>query len=155
MKKTYYEKQGRRYIPVAEYDSDHMDSFPGGSHLVMCYPGGQSRRFNIDPAYAPMIAAGRIAGDTISTALMRASDIRMQGPGRELTPEQREAWENLVDKFGPSARMLEWPSAREVADQAVKAMQEEAMALMQHESVKQAYDHFMLVCELTRTENKK
>ena len=36
MKKIYYEKVGRRYKPVAEYDPDYLDSFPKGSHLVMC-----------------------------------------------------------------------------------------------------------------------
>jgi hypothetical protein len=55
MKKIYYEKRGRRYVPVAEYDNDLLDSFPKGNHLVMSYPGGTSRRFNIDPAYAAMI----------------------------------------------------------------------------------------------------
>ena len=59
MKKIYYEKRGRRYVPIAEYDSTYLDSFTKGAHLVMCYPGGTSRRFNINPAYAPMIAAGR------------------------------------------------------------------------------------------------
>ena len=47
MKKIYYEKKGRRYVPVAEYDNDFMDSLTKGTHLVMSYPGGTSRRFNI------------------------------------------------------------------------------------------------------------
>jgi hypothetical protein len=29
-------------------------------------------------------------------------------------------------------------------------MQEEAEKLMQHESVRKAYEHFMMMCELTR-----
>ena len=40
VKKVYYEKIGRRYRPVAEYDSDLLDSFPKGSHLICVYPGG-------------------------------------------------------------------------------------------------------------------
>ena len=43
MKKIYYEKRGRRYVPVAENDYDMFDAFPKGSHLVMCYPGGQTQ----------------------------------------------------------------------------------------------------------------
>jgi hypothetical protein len=31
-------------------------------------------------------------------------------------------------------------------------MQEEADKLMQHESVRKAYDHFMLMCKLTKEE---
>jgi hypothetical protein len=85
MKKLYYLKEGRKYIPVSEYDSDLLDSFPKGTHIVMCYPGGKSTRYGIDPAYAPMIAAGRLA---------------------------------------------------------------EADKLMQHESVRQAYEQFLLVAKL-------
>lgn len=148
MKKIYYEKVGRRYKPVYEYDQTLMDSFPKGSHLVICYPGGQSTRYNIDPAYAPMIAAGRIAEDKISEALRKASDLRPKHA--PITEGQQAAWENLVKEFGEDARMLEWPSAREVADEAVKAMQAEADQLMKHESVRRAYEQFLLVCQLTK-----
>ena len=151
MKKIFYERVGRRYKPVYEYDQTLMDAFPKGAHLVICYPGGQSTRYKVDPNYAAMIAAGRIAEDTISAALMRASDMRPKS--RPITPEQKAAWENLVQAFGPDARYLEWPSAREACEEAVKAMQAEADKLMQHESVKQAYNHFQLVCDLTK-ENK-
>lgn len=152
MKKVYYVKEGRRYKPVAEYDSDLMDSYHKGTHLVMCYPGGTSRRFNIDPNYAAMIAAGRVAEDTISKALMRASDLRPKSA--PLTDGQRAAWENLVKEFGPDARALEWPSAREACEEAVKAMQEEAVKLMTNPAVKKAYEHFQLVCELTKDTNE-
>lgn len=151
MKKIYYEKVGRRYVPVHEYDQTLMDSFPKGSHLVICYPGGQSTRYNIDPAYAPMIAAGRVAEDKISEAIRKASDLR---PKRApITKAQQEAWENLVKEFGEDARMLEWPSAREVADEAVKAMQAEADKLLTNSAVRLAYEHFLLVADLTRKEN--
>jgi hypothetical protein len=147
MKKIYYEKKGRRYVPVAEYDSEYLDSFPQGNHLVMCYPGGSSRRFRIDPALAPMIAAGRYAEDIVCDALRKASDLR---PKRApITKGQQAAWENLVKELGEDARMLEWPSARDVCEQAVKAMQVEADKLMQHASVRQAYEQFLLICKLT------
>ena len=148
-KKIFYEKVGRRYKPVYEYDQTLMDAFPKGTHIVMCYPGGQSTRYNIDPNYAAMIAAGRVAEDVISKALMVASDMRpKQAP---LTEEQRAAWENLVRVMGPNARLLEWPSAREAAERAVKAMQEEADKLMTNSAVRLAYEHFLLVCELSKS----
>jgi hypothetical protein len=148
MRKTFYEKVGRKYIPVKEYDSDLVDSFPEGNHLVMCYPGGKSRRFNIKPNYAAMIAAGRIAEDTISKALMKASDLRPSKAA--ITEEQKQAWENLSKAFGQEMHMLQWPSAREAAEETVKVMQEEAMKLMQHPEVKKAYEQFLLVCELCK-----
>ena len=152
-KRTYYIKEGRSYKPVSEYDSDLCDAFPKGTHLVQCYPGGALRRYNIDPAYAPMIAAGRVAEDAISRRIMEASDMRPKSA--PMTQEQIDAWNHLVKVFGPEARTLEWPSAREVAEEAVKAMATEADKLMQNPSVRKAYERFLLVCELTREHNEK
>jgi hypothetical protein len=153
MKKIYYEKQisnaGRvSYKPVAEYDSEYLDSFPKGAHLVMVYPGGQSRRFNIDPNYAAMIAAGRVAEDAISSAVVKASEMRPHV--KPITEKQRKAWETLTKTFGTERYYIEVPSAREIAEAGTKAMQLEAEKLMTYPAVKQAYDHFMLMCELTK-----
>ncbi len=145
-KKIFYEKVGRTYKPVYEYDQTLLDAFPKGNHLVMVYPGGSSRRFNIDPNYAAMIAAGRVAEDAISKEIMRASDLR---PKRApLTEGQKAAWENLVKEFGEEARTLEWPSAREACERAVEAMQREAEKLLEHPAARRAYEHFQLVCKL-------
>jgi hypothetical protein len=127
-----------------------MDAFPKGSHLVICYPGGQSTRYNVDPAYAPMIAAGRVAEDKISEAIRKASDLR---PKRApITEGQRQAWENLVTEFGEDARMLTMPSAREVADEAVKALIMESDKLLANPAVRLAYEQFQMVCKLTAEE---
>jgi len=152
----FYVKKGRKYIPHSTYSSEFCDSFPKGTHLVQSYPGGSSRRFNIEPAYAPMIAAGRVAEDVISRKIMQATEIRRQSKNREtpLTPGQREAWDKLVEEFGPDAKQLEWPSARECAEEAVKAMTKEADILLSNPAVRKAYEHFMLVCELTKENNK-
>jgi len=145
-KKTYYEKIGRRYVPVAEYDSTYLDSFPKGNHLVMCYPGGSSRRFSIDPNYAAMIAAGRVAEDAISSAVVKASEMR---PRRTpITEKQRKAWEALAKAFGEEVYYIELPSAREIAEAGVKAMQEEAEKLMTHPAVKRAYENLQIVSKL-------
>lgn len=148
MKKIYYEKRGRRYVPVAEYDNDWMDSFPKGNHLIMCYPGGVSRRFRIDPAYAPMIAAARVAEDAISSAVMRATEV--QPPRKAMTQAEMDAWNNLIDVWGEEARSLTRPCARDVAEAGLKAMMTEADKLLTHPSVRKAYDHFLLMCELVK-----
>jgi len=148
----FYVKKGRRYVPHSTYSAEFCDSFTNGTHLVQVYPGGSSRRFNIDPNYAAMIAAGRVAEDTISKALMKASDLR---PKRApMTPKQIAAWDNLIKEFGEEARCLQWPSAREACEEAVKAMQVEADQLMTHESVRKAYNHFQLMCELTKEKHE-
>ena len=148
MKKVYYEKIGRRYRPVAEYDNDLLDSFPRGNHLVMCYPGGSSRRFNVEPNHAAMIAAGRVAEDAICQALHKASEMRPQRT--PITPGQLKAWKKLAKEFGDELCPLMHASSRDLAEAGVKAMQEEADKLMKHEGVRKAYDHFMLMCELTK-----
>lgn len=156
MKKIFYEKVGRKYVPVREYDDDFLSAFPKGTHIVMCYPGGQSTRYNIDPNYAAMIAAGRVAEDAMTKAIAEASEIRREENSETpLTPEQKAAWEHLVKVFGERARYLRWQSARDVAEAGLKAMQEEAAKLMTHESVRHSYEQFLLMCELTKSNDLK
>jgi hypothetical protein len=148
MKKVFYEKVGRRYKPVHEYDQVLLDSFPKGTHLVMCYPGGQSRRFNIDPNHAAMIAAGRVAEDAMCDALRRASEMR---PQRALLTEgQRRAWKRLAKEFGDDLATLSGSSARDIAEAGLAALQTEALELMNHPAVKEAYDQFLLVSKLVK-----
>lgn len=153
-KKIYYEKVGRRYVPVSEYDSNFMDGFPKGNHLVMCYPGGISRRFNIDPDYAGLLAASRVVEDALSKAIVAASEMRPHKT--PITEKQKAAWENLAKAFGDERYYVEIPSAREIAEAGVKALQDEAKMLYSNEAVRKAYEHFILMCELTKeTENAK
>jgi len=153
MKKLYYIKQGRKYVPVSEYDQDLMSSFPKGTHIVMCYPGGQSTRYGIDPAFAPMIAAGRYAEDAICTAIHKQSEAK---PRRQpITKRQQAAWEEMKAAFDDEFYSIQFSSTHDLAEAGVKAMQAEAEKLMQHEAVKQAYDHFMFVAKLAHDENKK
>jgi hypothetical protein len=150
MKKIFYEKRGRRYVPVSEYDSDLISALPKGSHLIMCYPGGQSTRYNIDPNYAAMIAAGRVAEDAICDAIRKASEMRPQKT--PITEGQRRAWKNLAKEFGDDLATLQIDSARDIADAGLKAMQQEVDVLLQNPSVRKAYERFQLICELTKTQ---
>lgn len=150
MKKIYYEKKGRKYVPVSEYDSDYLDSFPRGNHLVMCYPGGSSRRFNIDPNYAALIAAGRVAEDAISKHIMDVSALRVPDKERPLTDEQRNAWEAFSKAMGKEVYALEYCSYREAAEAGVKAMMDEADKLMTNPVVRKSFEKFLMVCELTK-----
>ena len=148
MKKIYYEKKGRRYVPVSEYDSEYLDSFSRGNHLVMCYPGGQSRRYNIDPNYAALIAAGRVAEDAMCEAIRKASEMRPQQT--PLTEGQRRAWKKLAREFGNELATLQINSARDVAEAGLKALQKEADELMTHPAVRDAYQRFQTICNLVK-----
>jgi hypothetical protein len=153
MKKIYYEKVGRKYVPVSEYDSDWIDSFKKGTHVIMSYPGGSSRRYNIDPAFAPMIAAGRFAEDAISKVIMDTSALRVPEKRLPLTPEQQQAWEALAAALGEERFALEWCSYREAAEAGVKAMQQEADKMLHNPAVKKAWDYFMMVWNLAKEES--
>jgi hypothetical protein len=154
-KKIFYEKVGRRYKPVYEYDQTLLDSFSKGTHMVNVYPGGSSTRYNVDPAYAPMIAAGRVAEDAISRHIMETSKMRMPSSSKPLTDEQRAAWHALSKAMGKESYALEFCSYREAAEEGVKAMAQEAEELLQNDSVRQAYEHFLLLCELTKQHETK
>jgi hypothetical protein len=148
MKKIYYEKIGRRYVPVAEYDNDLLDSFTKGAHLVLCYPGGSSRRFNVEPNHAAMIAAGRVAEDGMCDAIRRASEMRPQRT--PITEGQRRAWRKLAREFGDDLATLNMGCARDIAEAGVNAMIAEADKLMSHPAVRDAYEQFQLVCNLVK-----
>ena len=147
-KKIYYEKRGRRYVPVMEYDEYLMDGLPRGNHLIMCYPGGRSTRYNIDPALAPMIAAGRVAEDRMSEAVRKASEMRPRR--KELTHDQQRAWTRLNKVMGDDIYTIEVASARDIAEAGIKAMQEEADKLLTNPAVRKAYDRFLFIAELTK-----
>ena len=151
MKKIFYEKVGRRYKPVYEYDQTLMDSFPKGAHLVLCYPGGQSRRFNVDPNYAAMIAAGRVAEDAMHSAIREAGEMKQATWGNVcLNNEQHAAWEHFKEVMGERGHYVQYNSIHDIAEAGLKALEAEADKLMKNASVRHAYEQFLLVCELTK-----
>lgn len=148
MKKVFYEKVGRRYVPVSEYDSDLLDALPKGTHLIMSYPGGKTTRYNIDPNFAAMIAAGRWAEDAICSAMIEASELRPQRT--PITKEQHRAWQALARAFGDELCTLQGASVRDCVEAGIKVMQDEADRLMSNPAVRSAYEQFQLVCKLTK-----
>jgi len=144
----FYIKKGRRYVPHSSYSSEFCDSFPKGTHLVQSYPGGSSRRFNIDPAYAPMIAAGRVAEDAICRAISKASEMRPQRT--PITEGQRKAWRKLAKEFGDDLATLNIGCARDIAEAGIQAQIAEAEKLLSNPAIRKAYEHFLMLCELTK-----
>jgi len=152
-KKIYYTKVGRRYVPVAEYDSDFLDSFPKGTHIVMSYPGGRSTRYNIDPALAPMIAAGRFAENKMLDAMRQASEGKPKV--RPYTEKQIKAWRELQKAMGDEMFYLQYPSNMDIVEAGIEAMQEEANKMLEHPSVRDAYNQFMFVYKLVKEESNE
>jgi len=151
VKKVFYEKVGRRYVPVAEYNTEIMHSFPQGASLVICQPGVQSFRYSIDPDYAAMIAAGCAAEDAICQAIHEQSQASPVKPA--LTKRQRAAWEEMKAAFGDEMFSINFSSTRDIAQAGIRAMQQEADKLLKNPTVKQAYEQFLLVSKLTKESN--
>jgi hypothetical protein len=95
-----------------------------------------------------MIAAGRVAEDAVAQAVVKASEMRAHR--KPITEEQADAWQRLSEAFGEERYSVEIPSAREIAEAGVKAMQAEAERLMSNPIVRKAYERFLFVAELTR-----
>jgi hypothetical protein len=152
---TFYIKRGRRYVPVREYDTMLQNALPHGSYVTVVRPGSSVQRWAVDPAYAPMIAAGIVAREAMSDVMISASEVRLSGERKPMTREQRDAWENLIAVFGPAARQLTWPSIAEVTQAGVDAMIAEAERLMTHPSVRSAYEHFITVSKLVEDYNER
>lgn len=148
MRTTFYIKEGRRYKPVSEYDSNLCDSYSYGTHLVMIKPGMQSRKYNVDPALAPLIAAAFYARDAMITAVYEAT--QMQPGSTPVTEEQSAAWKQIKEAFGDQRYYLTWPSAADVVEVGLKAMEEEASKMLENPAVKKAYEKFLMMVELTR-----
>jgi hypothetical protein len=94
-----------------------------------------------------MIAAGRVAEDKISDAIMKATELRPQTT--PITPAAQKAWLKLKKELGNDGYLTRG-STREASEAAVKAMSIEAEKLLKNETVRKAYEHFLLLCELTK-----
>lgn len=114
MNKTYYEKRGRRYIAVAEYDGDLMSALPKGSHLVTVTPGCRSTVSCVDPANVAVLAVIERNRSELCRVLLKASEMK---PSRTpITEKQRAAWDALSAAFGADMATLHVDSASAIID---------------------------------------
>lgn len=151
-----YKKVGRRYQEIGEYDPEAMDYIPNGTTMTVKRPGMQSTRYNVDPDIVPLLAASLYCEDQISEAIRQASEIRPAQ--RSITPEQRAAFDRFLetmDPDDPSRNMMTFGSARDAAEAGTKALVAEAEKLLANPSIREAYDHFMLLCKLSAQHETK
>lgn len=153
MKKVFYEKVGKRYKPVKEYDDTFMSAYPKGAHLVFCKPGTTSVMYNVDPAIAPMLAAGKYAEDEMSRAIVKS--LEMKPKQTPITERQRELWTELKNSFAEQDFVIHGPAAADAAAAGLSALTVEVEKMLSVPAVKLAYDHFMLVWKLTKEQQKE
>ena len=145
---TFYIKKDRRYIPAREYDNEFNDSWPEGTHLTICKPGSRSRRYNIEPALAPMIAAGHTAEDRITKIILDKLTYKPDIP--PYTDEQKAAWDHMREAYGEDLCRLTCASIAAAVRAGVKEMINEAAELLENPALQQSYDNFILLSKLTR-----
>ena len=152
MNKIFYEKVGKRYIPVKEYDDDLMRSFPQGACLVVCKPGVTSYKYVIDPAFAPMLAAGKYAEGDMAQAIVKAMEYKPKQ--QALTERQQKLWQELKQSFADQDFAIHSVSAAEATQAGIKALEQEVEKMLTVPAVQLAYDHFMTVWALTKEKDK-
>lgn len=149
-----YKKVGRRYVEIGEYDPEMIDYVPNGVTMTVKRPGMVSRRYGMDPDILPLLAAAVYCEDEISHAIRRATEIR---PFGNITPKQRAAFDRFLetmDPDDPNRNMMTFGSARDAAEAGTQALVREAQKLLANESIKTAYEHFLLLCKLSATEKQ-
>jgi len=152
-RKTFYEKVGRRYVPVREYDSELHNAYPRGTHVTVVTPGVSSTRYNIDPDYAALIAASMVAYDHICKVIVDHS--RLKPTKEPITREQKELWDQLSQSLDISVLPLYRASVAESVRVGTDAMIREADKLMQHDAVRQAYEHFITIAKLCSNQSQQ
>jgi hypothetical protein len=148
---TFYKKVGKKYVAVSEYDSELRGAMPEGAHLVIVKPGSTFTKYDIDPNYASMLAALLYSKNEFVNAIVNASALKSKS--EVYTPEQIEAWTKLQETFNDKFYSLYTSSAGDIADEGFKAIMKEATKMLEHPSVKKAYEQFLLVYKLTKDES--
>lgn len=127
-KYTLYEKRGRRYYPVSEYDPKVTDAFPEGFTMVHVKPGSASYRYGVSPAVPEVLAAARLLEDAMLEAMHKAAKYKPEPV--PVTKEEQQAWkhlETIMEKNeGLDRRMLRlWGcSANDMVEAGVKVLEE-------------------------------
>jgi hypothetical protein len=114
----------------------------------MVYPGGQSRRYNIDPDYAGLIAASYVAEEAMAKAMQAASELKPHKT--PITQGQQRAWQKLAKEFGDELCTLQGASTYDIIEAGLKALRHEANMLYSNPAVKKAYEQFLMVYELSK-----
>ena len=126
---TLYEKRGRRYHPVKEYDPKIMDAFPDGFTLIHSRPGCTSYRYGVSPAVADVEAALYIVQEAMRERIYQATKYRPEP--KPVSEKTRALWKQLEQALneedgGFEGRLLQlWGcSTQDVIDAGIDAIRQ-------------------------------
>ena len=148
---TYYVKRGRRYQPISYYDQQLMvDGFPEGCHLVRVQGNAIQRKYHVEPDRAALTAAMIEAQDYLCQQLVAAS-APQPNRDRPITPELKQDWEQLVDRYGDELRRLSYDSAWDISRSVIDLMgQRVAGSAWENPAVQSAWEKFLVTVSLTK-----
>jgi hypothetical protein len=100
-----------------------------------------------------MLAAGKYAEDKMSRAIVDGLMVRPKT--NPTTERQRELWTELKNSFADQDFVIHGPAAVDAAREGIKALEQEVEKMLTVPAVKNAYDHFLLVWQLTKEQTKE
>lgn len=98
---TLYRKtESGEFEPVLHQpeDLEDMRYWPLGHHLVTIRPNGRSAKYRVNPDWAATLATVDAVRDELARAVAESDSLRPSV--REVTLEQRRAWDAMLEAFG-------------------------------------------------------
>ncbi len=144
-------KKGSRnvYVPVAKYIPDSGERLSLGVHLQNVTENGWTRRFKVDPALVPFVAAAMILQPKLIDIMQEAEKFRIPTP-LVSTPEQKAALDQVEVLFNRRFDTLQRDSIHDVSKNVLQVIQDAAVETLKNDTVRAAYEQFLLVVELTK-----
>lgn len=118
---TFYEKHGRRYVPVANTDLRYP--YRNGCYLVIVKDGVTSTYHQIEPDNAAVEAAMKLAGDDLTRFISEESSARPTS--RDLTAKEKKAIAAFREVMGSDGCLtMTIPSAADIGERVVQRVME-------------------------------
>lgn len=117
---TLYRKQGRRYVPVSEWEVQGND-WRAGHHLTVVAPGISFTRYAVNPDKAALLAALYLHRDECIEAIRKMTEAR-PNIKEPLTPAQVRAWEQWKAACG-AMYAVQIPAVAECFDAIVRVVE--------------------------------
>jgi hypothetical protein len=120
---TYYEKIGRKYLPVKEYQN--YDGLQKGHWLLNVQPGSTSYRYKLDTEaeYPNLIAAIEEYKDILIEKMRKAGELRPRSI--QMSKKETKAWEKYKEIMGKDIpSYFEYESLQGIVDEWVKKITE-------------------------------
>lgn len=122
-RETWYCKQGRKYVPVAEAERYDYVTMPPDGFVLTCRADGMTRyEYDVRPDSAGFLAAATVAREAMESAIRQAATYRPSGP-QKFTKRQLELIEQFKRDMG-MAYPTWWQesSARDIVQAGIDAV---------------------------------